>query len=404
MLQHRSQKMATRSTPTSCVAFSLVNSHRTSDNQVPNWNHINEEVSELCRNLANDLDQDALSPSEASGVYKRELQHTLTKYRITKNRNDQKGHRPRPIEIATTNARNLKNRSRHLLSSNPQAYLQMVRVHNKVAVAERRWKLECSTIKQERAFWKNCWSFTRSVTDSNQTNIKPSLSPNEAFAYFSDSFAKPANGTYKYLPHWVREVMPVSRGEPDFDTSPISVEQIWRTLKKSNKSSAPGDDSISYHHLWKLPSTHAFLATLFNKIIESGQPPLSNWSSARIRLIYKGPNTSSPCNFRPIALSPCIGKLLNKIIATRMESFLLTSGIIKPLTQKGFLQNSNSVIEHIHALNATLNQAQELRLPLSIAFLDLKNAFQSIPHRLISDMFQLVGIPERISQLHPTLL
>ena len=241
--------MAARSTPASCAAFTTVNSHRTSDNRVPNWNHVNEEVSELCRNLVNDLEQDALSPSEASGVFERELQRTLTKYRITKNRNGQKGHRPRPIEIATTNARNLKNRSRHLLSSNPQAYLQMVRAHNKVAVAERRWKLEHSTIKQERAFWKNRWSFARSVTNGNQTNVKPSFSPNEAFAYFSDFFAKPANGTYKFLPHWVREVMPVSRGEPEFDTSPISVEQIWRTLKKSNKSSAPGDDSISYHHL-----------------------------------------------------------------------------------------------------------------------------------------------------------
>ena len=88
-----------------------------------------------------------------------------------------------------------------------------------------------------------------SVTNGNQTNVKPSFSPNKASAYFSDSFAKPSNGTYKYLPHWVRKVMPVSRGEREFDTNPISVEQIWRTLKKSNKSSAPGDDSISYHHL-----------------------------------------------------------------------------------------------------------------------------------------------------------
>ena len=68
-------------------------------------------------------------------------------YQVTKNRNDQKGHRPRPIKIATTNARNLKNRSPHLLSFNPEVY-QMVRVHDKVAAAERRWKLKCSTSKQ----------------------------------------------------------------------------------------------------------------------------------------------------------------------------------------------------------------------------------------------------------------
>ena len=79
-----------------------------------------------------------------------------------------------------------------------------------------------------------------------------------------------------------------------------------------------------------------------------------------------------------------------------MESFLLTSGIVSPSTQKGFLRNLNGVIEHIHALNAILNEARELRPPLSITFLDLKNAFGSIPHLLISDMFQLVGFPEKI--------
>ena len=80
-----------------------------------------------------------------------------------------------------------------------------------------------------------------------------------------------------------------------------------------------------------------------------------------------------------------------------MEHFLLQNGIINPSTQKGFLRNMNGVIEHIPALNAILDQARELRLPLSITFLDLKNAFESVSHDLITDMFQLVRIPDKIS-------
>ena len=108
---------------------------------------------------------------------------------------------------------------------------------------------------------------------------------------------------------------------PEFDTTPTSAEQIWHVLM-SNKSSTPGDDNITNHHLWKLPSTHAFLAILFNKIIESGQPPPSSWSSACIRLTCKGSDTNSPSNFKPIALSSCTGKLLNKLIATEQTKFL----------------------------------------------------------------------------------
>ena len=221
--------MAVRSTPVSTTAISAANSRistSTSRTRMPDWNHINEEVSEICRNLVTDLDQDVLSPREASAAFERELQLTLMKYRVIKSRYDHKTHRPRPIEIATTNARKLKNRSRHLLSSNPQAYLQMVRAHNKLAAAERNWKLERSTIKQERAFWENRWSFAKSVVEGNQTNTKPSFSSTEAFEYYSNSFAKPVNGTYKCLPHWVREVMPDNREDPEFDTTPISSDQI----------------------------------------------------------------------------------------------------------------------------------------------------------------------------------
>ena len=388
--------MATRSTPVQTAAIPLANS-RKNLNKIVDWNQINDEISDICRNLAIQLNQDVLSPSEASAAFERSLQHSLSEYGVIKRNNKCNTHRPRPIEIATTKARKIKNENRHLLSSNPQAYLQMVRAHNKVSSAERKWKLERSTIKQERAFWKNRWSFAKSVVEGSQPNTKPSFSSAEAYTYYSNSFAKSANDTYKGLPHWIGEVMPESREKDEFNTTPFTKEQIWRALKKSNKSSAPGDDNITYHHLWKLPSTHAFLASLFNKIIASGQPPPNSWSCARIRLIYKGSDTSSPSNFRPIALSSCIGKLLNKIIATRMESFLLRSDIINPSTQKGFLRNLNGVVEHIHALNAILDQARERRLPLSITFLDLKNAFGSIPHDLITDMLQLVRIPEKIS-------
>ena len=65
-----------------------------------------------------------------------------------------------------------------------------------------------------------------------------------------------------------------------------------------------------------------FLAILFNKIIESGQPPSSSWSSAHIGLICKGSDTNSPSNFRSIDLSSCTGKLLNKIIATEQNKAL----------------------------------------------------------------------------------
>ena len=52
--------MATRSPPVESTAIFAANSC-SSATRVPDWSHINEEVSEFCRNLATDLEHDVLS-------------------------------------------------------------------------------------------------------------------------------------------------------------------------------------------------------------------------------------------------------------------------------------------------------------------------------------------------------
>jgi len=109
---------------------------------------------------------------------------------------------------------------------------------------------------------------------------------------------------YQELPSWVEEVMPIpdDNSRSEFNLSPVTSGNIKSILKSRSSGSSPGDDTISYHHLKKMPSTHHFLATLFSKILLDSQLPLSSWCSARIKLIHKGGDTSDPANFRPIAL------------------------------------------------------------------------------------------------------
>ena len=64
-----------------------------------------------------------------------------------------------------------------------------------------------------------------------------------------------------------------------------------------------------------MPSTHHFLVTLFSKILMEKHEAPESWSKTRIKLIFKGEDEQSPGNFRPIALTSVVGKLLHKIIA-----------------------------------------------------------------------------------------
>ena len=186
---------------------------------------------------------------------------------------------------------------------------------------------------------------------------------------------------------------PVDDSLVAFDLSAITPSCIKATLKKCSSSSAPSCDEITYHHLKKLHSTHHFLATLFSKILLLSHQPPPNWCMAKTVLIHKKGDSSQPSNFRPIALSSCISKLFHKIIARRLEAYLVNDDIIDTSVQKGFLTGINGIMEHILSVNAMIRSAKERLQSLMISFLDLRNAFAAISHKLLMDMLILVQVP-----------
>ena len=130
-----------------------------------------------------------------------------------------------------------------------------------------------------------------------------------------------------------------------FNTSPIKPHDIRSILQKSNKTSAPGPDGITYMTLLKLESTHHILATFFNKVLESGTHP-SSWGESVVKLLHKKGDTTDPTKFRMIALTGCIGKTYHLILSERLTTFLTRNKLIDPTLQKAFLPGINGCIEH----------------------------------------------------------
>ena len=181
--------------------------------------------------------------------------------------------------------------------------------------------------------------------------------------------------------------------------SPVTPGLIRKTLRKLPNTSAPGLDKISYLHLKELPSVHHFLATLYSKIILNSPHAPALWCKGELRLVHKGGDPGIPANFRPNALASTIGKLFHRIIASRLEQYLLNNGIFDSNVQKGFLAVGNCwCFEHIPSLNTILDNAKANGLPLSLTFIDLKNAFGSVPHKFLSDMLHHVSVPMQIQE------
>lgn len=87
--------------------------------------------------------------------------------------------------------------------------------------------------------------------------------------------------------------------------------------------STPGPDDVTYSALANLgPRGQNQLLDFFNNSWETGQVP-SVWKNGRIIPILKpGKSPYDIASYRPIALSSCIGKLMEKMVNYRLEWYL----------------------------------------------------------------------------------
>ena len=116
---------------------------------------------------------------------------------------------------------------------------------------------------------------------------------------------------------------------------PFSRREMDSALQLCKKT-APGSDDIPYQMVSHLPeSSLEFLLTLFNKIFREGTVP-TTWKEAIIIPIPKpGKDAAIPGNYRPISLTSCICKLMEKMVNFRLTWYLEKENILTPY-QYGF--------------------------------------------------------------------
>ena len=92
---------------------------------------------------------------------------------------------------------------------------------------------------------------------------------------------------------------------------------------------------------------------------------------------------STPSNFRPIALTSCVGKLFTTILRNRWLSFMLGNKYLNRSVQKAFMPKTPGCIEHHHMLAEVFKDAKKKHKSLAVCWLDLANAYGSVNHSLI---------------------
>ena len=137
------------------------------------------------------------------------------------------------------------------------------------------------------------------------------------------------------------------------------------------------------------------MKTIFNLCIVNGKVPRT-WKKSLITLVYKRGDKRDPANFRPISLQPAIYKLYTAILARRLAEYCLDNGTISPF-QKGFMPIEGT-FEHSFLMSTMLEDCKRQCRNLRIVWIDFRDAFGSVPHTVMFDMMQRLGIPSNFIQ------
>lgn len=151
---------------------------------------------------------------------------------------------------------------------------------------------------------------------------------------------------------------------------------------------------MEYCHLKKIDPSGKILTLIFNTCLRALDVP-PQWKQAVTVLIFKKGDPADVSNFRLIALMSCIYKLLMGIIAKRLTRWSVDLGILSE--EQKSARPTEGCYEHTYILKAGVGQAR--RNKKKLAWLDLRNAFGSVPHSVIITTLRYLEVPEELVTL-----
>ena len=175
-----------------------------------------------------------------------------------------------------------------------------------------------------------------------------------------------------------------------FSSKPFTFDDFERLLQTRRNKSSPGINAIPYKVYKKCTQLSSFLFNIFISCLKHEVVPLQ-WRYAMEFFIpkTKPPSPSNIKDFRPIALLNVEGKLFFSLISKRLEQHIISSNrFIDTSIQKGCMEKVPGCWEHMSMVWSALKEARKNKSSVANIWLDIANAYGSIPHRLIFFCFK----------------
>ena len=196
------------------------------------------------------------------------------------------------------------------------------------------------------------------------------------------------------------DMPPIPLPENQLDDSPPRWSEVEDVVRKARAASAPGPNGVPYRLYKNSPNILRFLWRQKKVMwMWMKQTIPKAWRRAGGVVIPKEKDASNIDQFRQINLLNVEGKIFFSVVAKRMTTYLKQNNLVDTSVQKAGIPGFSGCLEHTSMIWHQIQSAKREGRDLHVLFLDLANAFGSVPHSLIWTAFNFFHIPNTITNL-----
>lgn len=275
-----------------------------------------------------------------------------------------------------------------------QVWQHLKTQHNALSRAERLCKKRRTTKKARETFFKDPFKFARELFEKPRsgslTASKDALQQHLRETYSDERRNLPLDAMSGL-------VWPSNPGTL-FNTNPPTLQEVLDTVKKARCKSAPGPNGVPYTVYKRCPTV---LKKLFRLLKSAWKRQIisKSWNKANGVYIPKEQNSVNIVQFRPISLLNVEGKIFFSVMAKRLTAYLLVNGYIDTSVQKGGIPGFPGCLEHASMIWEAIQRAKTHKLNLHVIWLDLANAYGSVPHQMLWQSLQMYHVPDHITTM-----
>ena len=178
--------------------------------------------------------------------------------------------------------------------------------------------------------------------------------------------------------------------------SHLDCDTFNRALKRIPNWKSPGPDFIHGFWLKKFNALHSAFLYYFNEVLSGTSSIDQSLVTGKTVLIVKDHSKGNiPSNYRPITCLSTVWKFLTSVLRLVLYRHLDSVSAI-PFQQKGGTYNAKGSKDHLIVDRFVMSEAKRRRKNLYMAWLDVKKAYDSVPHDWILYCLKLFGVHDKI--------